>query len=98
MIKIRAINNAMVVMLSAKELPTGITKLSGSKPLLNVSMEMANIKIVMALKAITLETESISNKLMIPCNENIPFKVRDKRPRTANRTRDATQALNMFLA
>ena len=42
MIKSKAINNAMVVMLSAKELPTGITKLSGSKPLLKVSMEIAN--------------------------------------------------------
>jgi hypothetical protein len=29
MIKSKATNNAMVVMLSAKELPTGITKLSG---------------------------------------------------------------------
>ena len=40
-IKSNAINKAMVVMASAKELPTGITKLSGSKPLLKVNMEIA---------------------------------------------------------
>jgi hypothetical protein len=98
MIKSKATNNAMVVLLSAKELPTGITKLSGSNPLLKVNMEMENVKIVMALKAITFETRSISNKLVIPCSENIPFIIRDKRARTTNSTRDAAQALNMFLA
>ena len=41
MIKIKATNKAMVVMLSAKELSTGITKLSGSNPLLNVNIEIA---------------------------------------------------------
>ncbi len=55
MIKSRATNKAMVVMLSAKELPTGMTKLSGSNPLLKVNMEIANVKIVMALKAISLK-------------------------------------------
>ena len=98
MIRSRETNNAIVVMLSAKELPTGMTKLSGSKPLLNVNMEMAKVKIVMTLKAITFETNSISNRLVVPCSEKIPFIVRDKRPRTMNSTRDAVQALNMFLA
>ena len=41
MIKSKATNNAMVVIASAKELPTGITKLSGSKPLLKVNIEIA---------------------------------------------------------
>jgi hypothetical protein len=41
MIRSRAANRAMVVMASAKELPTGMTKLSGSKPLLNVKIEIA---------------------------------------------------------
>ena len=38
MIKSKATNKAMVVMLSAKELPMGKTKLSGSSPLLNVKI------------------------------------------------------------
>jgi hypothetical protein len=36
----RATNNAREVTLSAKELSTGITKLSGSKPFLKVKIEI----------------------------------------------------------
>ena len=39
--KSKATKRAMVVMTSANELPTGITKLSGFKPLLNVNMEIS---------------------------------------------------------
>jgi hypothetical protein len=40
-IRSKATNKAMVVIASAKELSTGITKLSGSKDLLKVNIEIA---------------------------------------------------------
>ena len=98
MIKSNATKRAIVVMLSAKQLPTGRTKLSGSKPLLNVSIEIAYDKMAMALKAIMLEIKSVSSRLEIPCKENMSFKAKDKKPRTVNKTSDAVQALKMFLA
>ena len=96
--KSNATNRATVVRASAKELPTGITKLSGSKPLLKVNNEIPKDKSVMETKAIMLETKSINNRLEIPCRENTPFIAKDNNPRTANRARDAVQALKMFLA
>ena len=67
----------MVVMLSAKELPTGITKLSVSKPLLKVNMAIAYETTMIAVKAITLETKSIGNRLKTPCIDNMPFNAND---------------------
>ena len=88
----------MVVMVSANELPTGMTKLSGSKPLLKVNMEIAYETTTIAVKAITLETKSIGNRLKTPCVDNIPFNAKDKKPKTAKSMRVAVQALKMFLA
>ena len=91
-------NRATVVRASAKELSIGITKLSGSKPRLNVKIEMANDKTMIAEKAITLEIKSIGSKLISPLTVSIPFIVSANTPSTANSISDAAQALRMFFA
>ena len=97
-IKSNVTNNAMVVIASAMELSTGMTKLSGSNPLLKVNMEIIYEATMIATKAIMLETKSIGNRLKIPCRVNVPFNAKDKKPRTAKSMRVAVQALKMFLA
>ena len=53
----------MEVTLSAKELSTGITKLSGSKPLLKVKIEIEYVKTTMAATASTLAISTIEKRL-----------------------------------
>ena len=85
-------------MLSAKELSMGMTKLSGSRPLLKVNIAIPKETSTIAATARTL---AINNKEIRPTKEdkeNRPFTDKANTAKTLNITIEAAQALKMFFA
>ena len=61
----KAANKAIVVIQSAKELIVGITKLSGFRPLLKVTIETAKVNTAIAAKEIIFEKTRMNRTLEI---------------------------------
>jgi len=83
---------------SAKELSMGITKLSGSRPLLKVNIAIAKETSTITVTAIML---AINNKEARPIKvdkENSPFTDKANTAKTINIIMEAVQALKMFFA
>lgn len=76
----------------------GITKLSGSKPRLKVSIEIEYDKSTIAATAMTLAINKIEMRPRKEDNEKTPFMARDRTAKITNTIREADQALKMFLA
>ena len=74
----------------------GITKLSGSKPRLNVNIEIEYDKSTIAATAMTLAISRIVNRFRIRDKENTLFIARDRMAKITNTAREADQALKMF--
>jgi hypothetical protein len=96
--KSKATSNARDVALSAKELSMGITKLSGSRPFLNVRIETPKAKKIIAATAITLARSRTGMRLKKAENEKMPCIERARIAKTTNIMIEAAQALKMFLA
>ena len=94
----KAKNKAREVTLSAKELSTGITKLSGSRPLLKVKIEIEYVKMTIAATARMLATSTIKISVEKEENENVLCINRDKTARIINIKIEADQALKMVFA
>jgi hypothetical protein len=98
MINSKANSKAVEVTIVAREVSTGITKLSGSRPLLNVKMETPKDKSVIKTTAIMFESQIIKIKLTAIDIENTWLITREIKAKTVKIIREDPQALKMFLA
>jgi hypothetical protein len=92
---IKATSNAMEVMLSAKELSMGMTKLSGSKPFWKVKIEMAKDTTIIAATAMTFTISKIETRFKKADNVNMPFMPKDKNAKRTNIIVELAQVLTM---
>jgi hypothetical protein len=98
MINSKANSKAMEVTMAAKEASTGSTKLSRSKPLLKVNMEIPKDKSEMTTTAITFENHTIKIKSITLVNEKTWLTAIEIRAKTVKIISEDPQALKMFLA
>ena len=98
MINSKVNSKAIEVNMLAKEISTGLTKLSRSKPLLNVNMEIPKDKTTMSKTAITLESQIIKIKSIMLGSENTWLTAIEIRAKTVKIISEEPQALKMFLA
>lgn len=91
-------SNAIDIKLSAKELSIGITKLSGSKPFLKVSIETPYDKRIIADTARTFAIKSTDRRPAKVAIVRVPFIAGERNARIKNITTEAVQALRMVFA
>ncbi len=72
--------------------------MSGSKPFLNVKIEIPYDIMLIAKNEIMFEMASTGSKPAIPSQERASFIIKDKKPKTINSKKDAAQIVKMFLA
>ena len=96
-IKSKANSKAIEVTMVAKEVSTGITKLSGSRPLLNVNIETPKDKSTINMTAITFESQIIKIKSIALGSENTWLTAIEIRAKTVKIISEDPQALKMFL-
>ena len=98
LIKSKATSNATDVMLAAKELSIGITKLPGSRPLWKVRIETEKDSRTIIMTAMTFAISKIETRLEKADAENRPCSDSPKTAKTTDIAIEATQALKMFFA
>ena len=81
----------------ANEVSSGITKLSGFKPLLNVKIAIPKDKSTIPVTPIMLDTQIIIIKLSTLDSGNTRLIARDMRAKTVDIKSEAVHALVMFL-
>ena len=73
----------------------GITKLSGSQPLLNVKIETAKETNTMAATAITLATSKTDVNQSNPATVKVPLIINEEKEKRTNITAEAAHALKI---
>ena len=91
-------SKAAEVIKVANEVSSGMTKFSGFKPLLNVSIAMPYETMTMPMTAIMLDTQTMAITLITLDNEDTRLIAKELRAKMMKIKSDANHAVVMFLA